>query len=31
MKEKPGDELKFYVESGKLAVSEITLDREAVK
>lgn len=31
MKEKPGDELKFYVESGKLTVSEITLDREAVK
>lgn len=27
MKEKPGNELKFYVDSGKISVSEITLTR----
>lgn len=31
MKEKPGNELKFYVEGGKLTVSEITLNEEAIK
>ena len=27
MKEKPGNELKFYVDSGKISISEITLTR----